>query len=116
MSYSTVVLGGVTLTVVKIVPRKESLSDKQVNGKTLTETKIVGRGAQQNRLVLSGLITGATASILDSSRTTLEALDDMSTHVYTDGKYNGTYYVIPGSIEFDDNAAEIHSVYRYNLQ
>lgn len=101
--YTDVTLGGETLYITEIDARKEQKTKKGVLGKTLVQTDILGLNENQWTLRLTGYITASDASTLYSTRTTIEGLDDMTTHSYVDGIHDGTYYVVPGSIVFNDN-------------
>ncbi len=116
MGYSTMTFGGETLIITNITPRKEQKTIKQVSGKSLIETRIVGLNTQQWRFDVTGLITGATTGVVDTNRTNLQALDDCDTHALVDGIHDGSYYIIPGSLQFtDDQSIAGGTHYKYTM-
>ena len=108
-------LGGVTLNIDSVTPTKTQKTRKSVIGKTLIETKIIGMGAQQWNLQLHGYVTGATIAIVGTNRAALEALDDCTSHVYVDGIHDGTYYVVPGSLSFEDTGEQVGTHFTYSI-
>ena len=110
--YSGVTYGGVSLNLSRITPVKEQKTRKQVVGKTLIETQIIGLSAQQWRITVRGTIKG----IISTGRAALEALDDVSSHAYVDGIHDGNYYLVPGSLEFQDEGDRGNSTYVYSFE
>jgi len=116
-NYSTVVFGGITLNITALTPSKKQKTRKQVIGKTLAQNSIIGLQGQDWSLSLNGVVLGTTTSNLSANRASIEALDDVATHTFTDGIHNGTYYMVPGSLQFDDSGerGNISYVYSFNL-
>lgn len=108
-------LGGVSLKLDTITPTKIQKTRKQVIGKTLTQSNIIGLNAQQWVLNVSGLITGADTTELGTNRASIEALDDAATHAYIDNIHNGTYYVEPGSLSFEDASSDGGMYYKFSM-
>lgn len=117
--YTNVTLGGQELYITDIDAVKEQKTKKGVVGRTLIQTKIIGLSETQWSIKLTGYITARDASTLYSTRNTIEGLDNMTTHSYSDGLHNGTYYVLPGSIRFNDNettaGTSIYSTYTIEI-
>ena len=114
-NYSDVILGGVTLEIDSATPIKEQKTRKSIIGKTLTQTSIIGMGAQQWRIQLHGYVTGDTVADVGVQRGLVEALDNCLQHAYTDGMHDGTYYVIPGSLSFEDSGEQVGTHYTYTV-
>ena len=112
----TITLGGVTLNVKSLNPFKQQKTQKQVIGKTLVEIRVMGLSSTQWRISISGVITGSSTSDLSSKRASIEALDDSSTHSYSDGIHDGTYYVVPGSLRFSDSQENGGMAYFYSME
>ena len=108
---STVTLGGETLYIRSATPKKEQKTRKSVLGKTLTETRIISKDAQQWRISISGIIT----TDISTNRAVLDALDNVTTHAFVDGIHDGTYYIVPGSLQFDDSEEDVGLSYKYSL-
>ena len=100
MTYSgTITYGGVTLQVPSITPKRVQKTIKQAIGKTLSQVNIIGLSAQQWTLQINGLIIAD----IDTTRDSLEALDDTAVHAYVDGKHDGNYFIVPNSLTFQDS-------------
>ena len=84
-SYTAIVFGGETLKITSITPVKEQKTRKHKVGKTLVEVKVIGMGAQQWELSVSGIVTGTTAANLSTNRAAVEALDDVTKYDFVDG-------------------------------
>lgn len=110
MSYDTITVGGVTLSVVKLRKRKVASQIIQKLGKTLVYHDIPGRGNQDYIIELDGVIV----SEIGTARTNLLALEDCNKHHYSDGLITASVLVVPGSLTFDDDSEKpLH--YEYNL-
>ena len=114
-NYSTITYNGVTLDVLSITPKKEQKTKKSVIGKSLIQTPIIGMGEQQWVLQINGVVTGTSESDLATKRAEIEALDDVSAFEYVDGIHDGTYYLEPGSLSFNDDSGDAGSHYKYTL-
>lgn len=100
--YTNITLGGVSFLVTSISARKETKTKKSIVGRVLSEIEIIGLKETQWRIRIDGQILGDTIEDLYTKRTELENLDDLLPHTYTDGLHDGIYFVVPGSIAFND--------------
>jgi hypothetical protein len=114
-NYDTTTYGGISLKITSITPVKQQKTRKSVIGKTLVETPIIGMGAQQWSLKIAGSITGTTQANLGTNRAAIEALDDVDEHAYVDGIHDGNYYLVPGSLTFEDVSDNAGMYYKYNM-
>lgn len=112
---ATISFGGVTLEVTSITPTKVQKTRKSVLGKSLIETKIIGLGTTQWKLVVSGVVTGSSVSSLGTNRAAIEALDDVEPHIFVDGIHDCTAYMIPGTLQFKDNNDRGNMSYIYSF-
>lgn len=115
MAYTSVVLNGVTLNVLRLIPVKKQKTIKSVIGKTLVEIPVIGVSSQDNQLQIEGIVLGTTSTNLYTNRAAVAALDSATAYTYTDGVNNGTYYVIPGSLSFEDSGDDGGMVFRYSM-
>lgn len=107
--------GGLDLEVTSISPSRTIKTRKQVIGKTLSQVSILGMNKKQWVLEINGVITGSTSSERESKRELLESLDDTSPHELVDGHHDGVYYIVPESLNFDDNSDVVHGYYKYSV-
>lgn len=114
-AYTEVTLDGETLNVLTATPIRRQKTIKQVLGKKLVQVEIIGIGAQQWELRLTGVITGSDVSDLSTKRATLEAFDNLETHDFIDGIHDGTYYVLPESLTFEDTGDRGNMSYIYSI-
>jgi hypothetical protein len=108
-------LDGTTLNILSATPVRRQKTRKSVIGMTLTEVSIIGLNAQQWEIKLNGIITGTSDADLSSKRAVIEAFDDVATHAYVDGIHDGTYYVQPNSLSFEDTGDYGNMSFRYSL-
>lgn len=111
----SIVFGGKNLKVLSISPTKTQKTIKQVIGKSLAQTRVIGLNDQQWKLEVSGHVLGTTTANLSTNRADLEGLDVASTFAYTDGIHDGTYYIVPGSLRFDDSGEDAYSKYNFSM-
>lgn len=111
----TITFNGVTLYITNLIPKKVQKTIKTVVGKTLVQTNIIGLGAQQWELELTGIVKGDSLTDLASNRAAIEALDDAESHAYVDGIHDGTYYLVPGSLTFSDSGDRGGMSYVYSF-
>jgi hypothetical protein len=111
MAYGNITYNGITLEVQTLVPTRKQKTKKSVIGKSLVEANIIGLGAQQWELRINGVIT----SDLDATRTALEASDDCQSHSYNDGLRSGSFFIVPNSLQFDDDAEDVGNIIRYGM-
>ena len=109
---NTITVGGVTLEVLSMTPTQKQKTIKQVVGKSLIQTKILGINAFQWELKITGIITSSLSTI----RASIEGLNDLSQHTVVDGVHDGTYYLDPKSLSFEDTGAEAGQVFRYTMK
>ena len=73
-TYSDVIsFAGISLQVTNIVAIKKQKARKTIVGKTLVNVRVIGIGAQQWELSVSGIVTGADAANLSTNRAAIEA-------------------------------------------
>jgi len=118
MGYSNyIIFGGVVLHVKNCVPFTRQKKYKQVMGKSLAQVDIIGLDDQQTELSITGDIYGTTQTNLDTNRASIQALDVASAFVLVDGLHDGTYYIVPSSLKFQDNANEDAGMkYSFSMQ
>ena len=117
VGYTTVTLGSETLNITSISARKTQKTKKVVIGKQLVEVEVLGYNETQWEIDLYGYLTASDLATLYSDRSNLEALDDLSTHSYSDGIHDGTFYIRPGSLVFEDTeeTAGVGLFLRYSM-
>ncbi len=113
---TTITFNSVNLTLTSITPIKRQKTRKVVIGKSLTQVNIIGLGAQQWELNVSGNVVGTTSANLSTNRAAIEALDSVTPYAYVDNIHNGTYIMIPGSLSFSDTADKVNSFYTYTFK
>lgn len=114
-NYGTITFGGVTLNVTNMMPSNRQKTRKVILGKSLVQMEIIGLADQQWELEIDGVIVGANAAALGTNRAALEALEDVSTHAFVDGIHDGTYYLVPGSLYFEDSGDRAGSSYVFRM-
>jgi len=112
-NYTDVTFNGVTLHITNVTPASKQKKKKSIIGKTLVETTVIGLNDTQWELALTGVVTGTDLTDLGTNRAALEVLDDSESHAYVDGIHDGTYYMRPGSLSFEDSGDNANSSYRY---
>jgi hypothetical protein len=115
MAYENITFNGVNLNVRSLTPVRRQKTVKQVIGKSLSELKVLGVGGFQWEIQLQGQILGTTAADVAVNRTAVEALYDAEPHAFVDGIHNGTYYVRPGTLQFNDNESDVNLTYNYSM-
>ncbi len=115
MAYEDITLNSVYLNVRTLSPVKKQKTIKQVVGKTLSELKVIGVAEHQWELQVSGMVFGTTAANVATNRTSIENLDDTTPYAFVDGIHNGTYYVRPGSLRFEDSEEDVNMSYNYSV-
>lgn len=113
---NTIVFNGITLKVLTLTPVKKQKTIKQVIGKSLVQTKIVGLQDSQWELSGTGVITAISLAELANNRYNIESLDDVSPHTLVDGIHDGMYYMIPGSLQFKDSGERGNISYLYSFK
>lgn len=113
--YSDITFDSIPLDVDSISPSRGQKTRKSVVGMTLIESSIIGMGAQQWELEVSGVIYGTTSNNLSTNRANLEALDNVTPYAFVDGIHNGNYYIRPKSLRFDDRSDDVGSRYAYSM-
>ena len=114
--YTNITFNGVTLYILNATPLRNQKTRKSIIGKQLVQTSIIGINARQWEITMGGIIIGDDVEELGVKRAAIEALDDVQFHAYVDGIHDGTYMVIPGSLQFKDNSDDAGMVYRYSFQ
>jgi len=111
----TVTFNGISLYVTSVGASRRQKTIKQIMGKTVTQTEILGLSTQQWELEISGKILGATVTLVATNRAVLEALDNTTPYAYTDGIHDGTYIMVPGSLRFNDNGETGNTSFEYSF-
>ena len=114
--YTDITFGDITLRAKNINAKKVQKTRKSVIGKTLIETDILGMGDQQWELDIEGVIVESGFTALSSAREDIEGLNDVDTHTYVDGMHDGTFYLVPGSLVFDDSGDQVQMFYTYRMK
>jgi hypothetical protein len=112
MSYTTISVGGITLTVVKLNKRRIPSQIVQKMGKSLVFHDIPGRDAVDWIIDIEGVITNS----IGTTRTNIEALEDANKHHYSDGLITASVVLVPNTLVFSDSAEENPLHYLYSLQ
>ena len=115
MGYGTITFGGVTLTPTTITPIRKQATLKYKVGKSLREFKTPTRDAFDWEIRISGIISGADVSAIDTTRDSLEALNDVTLHAYSDGLISINAIMRPESLTFNDTSDDAGMVYRYSF-
>lgn len=110
-----ITLGGEKLFVTKVNPTRVQKTIKQVIGAELVEVNVLGLKQKQWVLDIDGVIVADNDATLQVRRASLEALDNTNAHILDDGHHNGSYFIVPGSLQFDDVGDTVHSIYRYRM-
>ena len=97
--------------LVSVSAREMQKTRKTVIGKTLVQTNIIGLNDKQWVLNVKGIITAS----LGTARARIEGYDDAESHAYVDGIHDGTYYVKPGTLIFNDKEEDVGNIYRYSM-
>jgi len=111
MAYGTITYGGVTLTPTSIDPTRKQATLKYKIGKNLTEFQTPTRDAFDWEIRITGII----ADDIDTTRASLEALNDVTYHAYSDGRLSINAIIRPESLTFSDQSTDAGMVYRYNF-
>ena len=114
MGYTTISVGGVTLTVIKLNKRKVPSQIVQKMGKNLVFHDIPGRDATDYVIDLEGVII----ENIGTARTNLLALEDADKHHYSDGLITASVALVPNTLVFTDDATEnpLHFIYSLQLR
>ena len=115
MAYEQVFIGSVQIFATSINVQRAPKTVKQVTGRTLSQTSIVGSKELQKEIEITGIVTDSASNTLLQNKNALLALDNSQPHVYVDGVNDGTYFVVPGSIDFTDIGNEHFSLSRYTM-
>ncbi len=107
-----ITLSGVSLNVRKITPRQVQNTRKEVIGKSLIQKRIIGLNDQQWELSIEGDIRGD----LSTNRAVLESMDNVTSHPYVDGLHNSNYFMVPGTLSFDDSATITPTHFKYSFK
>jgi len=111
MSYDTISVGGVTLTVVKLTKRRVPSQIIQKVGKKLVYHDIPGRDVTDYIIDLEGVII----ENIGTARNNLLNLEDADKHNYSDGLITASVCLVPNSLVFTDSADENPLHYMYSL-
>jgi len=114
--YSTVTFNGVTLKIKSMTPVRNQKKVKQIVGKTLSQLSIIGLAGQQWELNMDGMVFGTTSANLGTNRAAIEALDNTTAYAFVDGIHNGTFIMLPGSLQFKDSGDNAGTHYTYSFK
>lgn len=115
MAYDTVILNGVELQVVSMSPSRRPKTIKQIVGKNLAQTSILGATQFQWELSIRGILVADDTHTLEEKRNLLLSMENLIPYQYIDGLHNGYYYIEPGSLSFSDSGDDQFSVARYTM-
>lgn len=113
--YTAIIFDGIGLNITSLNPKKNQKRIKQVVGKKLIQTPVIGLDGQQWEIELGGMVLGTTSTNLSTNRANIEALDDVTSKALVDGIHDGNYYVVPGSLQFNDSGDDANSSYSYSF-
>jgi len=103
MPYSeTITFGGETINATSINAVKIQKQRKMVVGKRLVLIDILGVNEFQWEIEITAVVYGSSLTELYNNREAIQNLNDLTTHTYSDGLHDGTYYMVPESLSFDD--------------
>jgi len=112
--YTTITLGGITLTVVKLTKRRVPSQIIQKIGKKLVYHDIPGRDVTDYVIDLEGVMI----KNIGTARNNLLALEDAEKHHYSDGLITASVCLVPNSLVFSDDSSEnpLHFIYSLQLR
>ena len=108
-----IVLGNITINLNQITANKIPGTKKQKVGKALIQHSPVEYTTQDWHLMISAELTGANK---DADRTAIEEYDDLTPISFTDNQHNGTYIIIPGTLQFNDLSANVNAIYQFSVE
>lgn len=91
-----------TVPFVSISPRYQQSDHKQLIGRTIVPSAVLGKTALDVVLQVRFKYQGTLAAN-DQSRTDLETLNDGEYGTWTDGVHSGTFIMLPDSLQFEEN-------------
>ncbi len=111
--YNNVVsFDGIFFSLGNITPGQQAGTLKTNIGKKFIERDIPMRNTTDTTLQISGIITGLSraagetlSTAIERDRASLIALEDGFKHAYNDGKHNGNFAIVIGSLKWPDEAA-----------
>ena len=109
-------IDGIKLNIREISPNRSQKTRKNIVGRNLIQVDILGMGEQQWNLEIEGVLVGDNFEDLAEKRQEIQDLDDCELHEYEDGIHDGYYYIIPGSIVFDDSGDKANMYYTYTIR
>ena len=112
MTYTTITFGGLTITATSVIPTRKQATLKYKVGKSLNEFSTPTRDAFDWEIRITGLIADSTIS---TTRASLEALNDVTLHAYSDGQISINAIMRPESLRFTDSGDDAGMVYRYDF-
>lgn len=112
---NSITYNSVVLNVTNLTPVRSQKTIKQIMGKAVSETKVLGLANQQWELQITGKVLGTTTTNLATNRAAIEALDVAAPYTFVDGIHNGTYLCVPGSLKFDDSGELGNVSYTYSM-
>jgi len=116
-TYSSVIsLNNISLNILSCSPRITQKKIKQTVGRTLVQNDIIGLNITQWELDLNGIVLPTDSSTLSEQRALLEALDNNTSYAYVDGIHDGNFFIVPGSLSFEDNGEESFAFHKYSLK
>jgi len=112
---NNITFNGVRLMVKSLTPIRRQKTVKQIMGKSLSQSTVLGITDQQWTLQINGVIIGTTSQNISDNRTAIEALDSDTPYAYVDGIHNGTYIMTPGTLAIRDSGENVESLYPYTV-
>lgn len=108
---STALFSGLPFNLGNVSKSQQPSTLKQNLGKNMIEKRIAMKNATDIVLQVEGILVGLTAqqgeskaTVIQTERDTLEALEDGDKHTWTDGKHAVDMVISPGSLRFEDAA------------
>lgn len=116
--------GTIYLRLGNISSREQPSTLKHTLGKMLVEKSIPLRDTKDTVLSVPGIITGlsrtpgeSVSTALERDRLALIDLDDGNYHAWIDGRHNGNFVIIPGSLIWDDSADRVTgNPYKFTME
>ena len=110
---STITFGALTLTITRTTPIKMPGMRFQIVGRNLVSKQLPDRTTFTWQLRLEGFWNGDNRHV---DRGILEGYDDVTARSLVDGIHDGEYFIMPGSLMFnDDRTSPNHYRYSFTL-
>jgi len=111
----SITFNGIYIKALSVSPVKTQKKVKQFMGKSLTQTSVLGVSETQWSIKITGIIIGTSSANLSTNRANIEGLDTNTAYGYVDGIHNGTYIMVPGSLNISDKGDTDGLFYNYSM-